>query len=255
MDFGDSVQKMMDSIMDTLPKVVVFLVVLVVGWIIARMLRRVCAMVLGRVGFERMAERGMLGDALSRSEYTATAMLASLVYYTVLLITLQMAFGVFGRNPVSDLLNSLVAWLPRLFVAVVLVVVASAIASVVKTMVATALSATSYGRAVATMVSVFIIAIGVIAALNQVGIATTVTTPIMIAVLATVGAILAIGVGGGLVRPMQERWERILTAAESETTRAREAAAQRGREDALRGGGVPAEAETEQAERPEGAPH
>ena len=46
-----------------------------------------------------------------------------------------------------------------------------------------------------------------IAALNQVGIATTVTQPVLIAVLATVAGILIVGVGGGLVRPMQQRWD------------------------------------------------
>ena len=40
----------------------------------------------------------------------------------------------------------------------------------------------------------FIIALAVIAALNQMGVATTVTTPVLVAVLATV-----IGLGGGMV--------------------------------------------------------
>jgi hypothetical protein len=56
-------------------------------------------------------------------------------------------------------------------------------------------------------------------------------------VLLTAGAIVAIGVGGGLVRPMQDRWERMLTAAERETT-TQYAAYQQGRTDAMRGSPV-----------------
>ena len=83
----------------------------------------------------------------------------------------------------------------------------------------TALGGLSYGRAVANIASVFILGIGVIAALNQIGVATTVTTPVLIAVLATVAGILIVGVGGGLVKPMQARWDRWLDRAETDSAR------------------------------------
>ena len=51
--------------------------------------------------------------------------------------------------------------------------------------------------------------------------------------LFTVGAVVAIGVGGGLIKPMQERWERMLSAAERETN-TQIAAYQQGRTDAMR---------------------
>jgi hypothetical protein len=59
----------------------------------------------------------------------------------------------------------------------------------------------------------------VIAALNQVGVATTVTTPVLIAILATVAGVIIVGVGGGLIRPMQQRWEGYLSTAEREAPR------------------------------------
>lgn len=64
--------------------------------------------------------------------------------------------------------------------------------------------------------AIFVIALGVIAALNQIGVATAETTPVLIAVLATVGDILVVGVGGGRVRPMQQRWDWWLSRAEQE---------------------------------------
>lgn len=65
--------------------------------------------------------------------------------------------------------------------------------------------------------SIVMVALGVIAALNQLGIAAAVTKPVLYTVLLTCGAIIAIGVGGGLIKPMQIRWERMLAAAERET--------------------------------------
>ena len=61
-----------------------------------------------------------------------------------------------------------------------------------------------------------------IAALNQVGIGLSVTLPVLIAVLATVGGILVVGVGGGLIGPMRQRWEGWLGQLEEDTRRVRE---------------------------------
>jgi hypothetical protein len=85
--------------------------------------------------------------------------------------------------------------------------------------------------------SIALVALGAIAALNQVGIAATVTQPILYTVLVTCGAISAIGVGGGLIKPMQDRWERMLAAAEHETGgqfAAYQEARQQGRADTVR---------------------
>ncbi|WP_199180912.1 hypothetical protein [Cryobacterium sp. M23] len=65
------------------------------------------------------------------------------------------------------------------------------------------------------------------AALNQIEVATTVTTPILIAVLAIIaGVIIILGAGGGLIKPMQARWESYLVKAEEEAPKMKEQAEQ-----------------------------
>jgi hypothetical protein len=171
---------------------------------------------------------------LQRTRYDASDILAKLAYYTVLLFTLQLAFGIWGPNPISNLINAVIAWLPQAFVAIVIVIVAAAIANAVRDLVGGALGGLSYGRVLANAAAIFVVALGVIAALNQVGIATTVTTPVLIAFLATVAGILIVGVGGGLVRPMQSRWEGWLERAAAESRAVRERAQARGRTDVER---------------------
>ncbi|MBQ1075789.1 hypothetical protein KBX06_21890 [Micromonospora sp. C31] len=216
-NFGDAVGDALRSVMLFLPKAVAFVAILVAGWLIAKAVLKIVDKVLERVGFDRAVERGGIRRALARSRYDASDIVAKLAYYGVLLVTLQLAFGIWGPNPISDLIAGVVAWLPRAFVAIVIVVVAAAIANAVKDIISGALGGLSYGRILATIASVFIIGLGVIAALNQIGVATAVTTPVLIAVLATVGGILVVGVGGGLVRPMQSRWESWLSRAEQES--------------------------------------
>jgi hypothetical protein len=78
----------------------------------------------------------------------------------------------------------------------------------------------SYGPVLANVASIFIIGLGVIAALSQIGIAIAVTLPVLITVLATVAGILIVGVGGGLISPMRQRLEQVLSKAEQEASKA-----------------------------------
>ncbi|MCW6010728.1 hypothetical protein K1W54_40190 [Micromonospora sp. CPCC 205371] len=235
-DIDGALTDMWRSVLLFVPKAIAFIAILVVGWIIARFVLKLVDKILERIGFDRAVERGGIGRALQNTKYDASDIAARIVYYAVLLFTLQLAFGVWGPNPISDLISAVVSWLPKAFIAIVIVVVAAAIASAVRDLVTGALGGLTYGKLLANLASIFIISLGVIAALNQVGIATTVTTPVLIAVLATVAGILIVGVGGGLVRPMQQRWEGWLdrAAAETQVIRERAQAYAAGREDVNR---------------------
>ncbi|PPK63092.1 hypothetical protein V5P93_005236 [Actinokineospora auranticolor] len=221
-DIGAGFSDAWRMVITFVPRLLGFLLVLAVGYFIAKFAARVVVRVLQRVGFDQVAHRGGVNRVLARSRYDAKDIVAKMVYYAILLLTLQVAFGVWGANPISALLTDIVAWLPKAAVAVLIVVVAAAIARAVRDFVSNVLSGLSYGRTLGTAASVFITALGIIAALNQIGVATTVTTPVLITVLATAGGIAVVGVGGGLIRPMQSRWEGWLDRAGQEIPRMRE---------------------------------
>lgn len=199
-----------------LPKLIAFLLILIIGLLVAKVIAKAINAVLERVGFDRAVERGGVKRALESSKYDASDIVGKLVYYALVLFVLQMAFGVFGPNPISDLLTRVITFLPALVVAIVIVIIAAAIAAAVKTLIEGTLGGLSYGKALANIASIFILFLGIIAALNQVGIATTVTTPVLVAILATIGGVIVVGVGGGLIKPMQQRWEGYLLTAEAE---------------------------------------
>ena len=215
--FTDALGDTVRNVLLFVPKALAFVAILLIGWLIAKAVRKVVDKILERVGFDRLVERGGVRAALSRSKYDASDIVAKIAFYAIMLFTLQLAFGVFGPNPISALLTGVIAWLPRAFVAIIIVVVASAIAKGVKDLIGNMLAGLSYGRTLANIASVFILGLGIIAALNQIGVATTVTTPILVAVLATIAGVTIVGVGGGMIKPMQQRWERWLNRAEQET--------------------------------------
>jgi protein-S-isoprenylcysteine O-methyltransferase Ste14 len=202
-----------------------FLVILIVGLLIAKGISKALNKLLEKVGFDRLVERGGVKKALDRSSMDASDIISKIIYYALVLFVLQFAFGVFGPNPVSDLLAGIIAFLPKIVVAIIIVIISAAIAAGVKSLIQGSLGGLSYGKTLANIASIFILGIGIIAALNQVDIATTVTTPILIAVLAAVVGVVIVGVGGGLIGPMSRRWEGYLSKAEAEVPKIKAEAA------------------------------
>lgn len=203
------------------PKLLLFLAVLVIGYLVAKALAKLADRLLVRVGFDRAAERGGITRALAGSKYEPRGLVTKLVYFAILLVTLQIAFGIWGPNQVSRLLDGIVSFLPKVAVAIVIVVLAAAIARVVRDVVGAVLGALSYGRLLGSIAAGIVLFLGIIAALEQIEVATAVTTPVLITVLATIGGTIIVGVGGGLVRPMAHRWEEWLVTVRREVAAVR----------------------------------
>ncbi len=198
-DFEEGFNNAFQDGIELLPKIGYFLLILIVGILLAKFVQKILTKILQKVGFDNLVERGGVKQALSKSKYDAAAILARIVYYFIFLLVLSAAFGVFGAdNPVSTFLDEIIRFLPKLFVAVLIIVIAAAVAAAVKDLVSSTLGGLSYGKALANGVSLFILAIGVFAALSQLEIAPLIVTGIFYALVAliVVPLIIAFGVGG-----------------------------------------------------------
>ena len=252
--WSQGVSNAWSSVANIIPKLVAFAVIMLIGWLICKAIAKALDVVLRRLGTERLAERAGADRVFAASKWDTTAILVKIVYYGLLLVVLQLALGVFGPNPISTMIHSVVAWIPKAIVAVIIVVVAMWLANVAREFVSNILSAASYGRMLGWIAWAFIAFFGVIAALAQIGVATFVLGPILNAVLFTVAGIAIVGVGGGLIQPMRSRWERMLAKAEEETARVQPSvrqnalAYQRGRADAR--AGQPTDQQTQTRQQP-----
>lgn len=189
------------------PKLVAAIIILIIGYIVAKIIAKVLTTVLQKVGFDKLVERGSVKKALAKSNYDAAAILAKLVYYTIMLFVLSTAFGVFGTNPISQYLKAIIAYLPLVFVAIIIVIVAGAIAAAVKMLMENTLGELSYGKVLANSASGLVMAFGIIAALDQLKIATTVVNAVMYASLIAIVGVIIVAVGGGGIKTMATRWE------------------------------------------------
>ncbi|MDT7573320.1 MAG: hypothetical protein QOE05_3494 [Actinomycetota bacterium] len=198
------------------PKLLGFLVIVLIGYFVAKVVAAVLDKVLERVGFDRAVERGGVKKALAKSQYDASDIVAKIAFYFIFVAALSMAFGVLGIAALAVPMAALLTLLPKILVALLIVVIGAAVAAAAKKFIANVLGGLSYGNGVATAVSALVLVLFAKAALDEVGIATNVTNAVLYTALAMVAGVTIVGVGGGLIRPMQNRWEDILNKASQE---------------------------------------
>jgi Conserved TM helix len=213
-DFQGGIENAWSNVATFVPKLAAALLILLVGYLVAKALASIVNKVLERVGFDRMVERGGVRQVLARSKYDPSDILAKLAFWLIFLVSLQIAFGVFGPNPISDLLRGLIAYLPNVFVAIVIIVVAAAIAKAVTDLLANLLGAMQGGRLIARGAGIAILVFAAFAALDQLQIAPRIVTGLWYALLAAVVGSVIVAVGGGGIRTMQRYWDQTASRAE-----------------------------------------
>lgn len=216
-EFRDGLGDAWAAVATFLPKLVGFFLILLIGYFIAKAITKILDRVLERAGFDRAVERGGVGTALAKSKYDASSLLAKVVFYALMLFVLQLAFGIFGSNPVSDLLHGTIAYLPNVFVAILIIVIGTAVAAAVKEIVEASLGGLNYGRALAFGASTAILVIAGFAALDQLEIAPAIVTGLFYAMLAIVVGASVVAIGGGGIKTMSRYWDKAASRAEQES--------------------------------------
>jgi mechanosensitive ion channel-like protein len=214
-DYQGGIENAWSNVITFVPKLLAALLILLVGYFVAKVVAGILNKVLERVGFDRVVERGGVRQVLARSKYDASDILAKLAFWTIMLLVLQLAFGVFGANPVSDLLRGLIAYLPNVFVAILILVIAAAIARAVTDLLSNLLGTVQGGQVLAKGAGVAILVFAIFAALDQLNIAPRIVTGLWYALLAAVVGSVIVAVGGGGIRTMQRYWERAAGSAET----------------------------------------
>ena len=187
------------------PKLLGFFVILLIGWFIAKALSKLANAVLERVGFDGLVERGTLRQAFERNKTDPSDVIGVVVFWLVFLVALQLAFGIWGPNPISDLLEGLISYLPNVIVAVVILVIAAVLARALTDILEPTLGAVRGGSIIAKGAGLAILAVGIFAALDQLQVAPAIVTGLFYALLIMVvgSMVVAFGVGG---IPIARRW-------------------------------------------------
>jgi hypothetical protein len=205
-DTGDALRASLAGALNTflsaIPRIIGFVVVLIVGWIVASLLGRGVEALLHAVRFNDLARRSGFADFVQKMGVRddPAGVIASIVTWFVRLITLVVAFDTLGLPAVSGVLQQLLLWLPNLVVALVVLVIGGLAANALSQLVrgATAEAGFSNPDMLATVAKVAVWGFTIVVAVNQLGIATTLINTLLIGIVGafTIAFGLAFGLGG-----------------------------------------------------------
>lgn len=183
-----------------IPKIIGFVVIVIVGWMIASLIAKGIAAILRAVRFNELAQRSGFGNFVAKmgTGTDSAGMIAAVAKWFVRLIALVVAFDALGLPAVSDVLRQLLLWLPNVVVALVVLVIGGLAANALSNIVrgAAAQGGLSNPDFLAKVASGLVWTFAIVVAVNQIGIATTLVNTLFMAI---VGALaLALGLAFGL---------------------------------------------------------
>jgi hypothetical protein len=238
-DWGEAIMTSLTAalamLLGAIPKILGFLAILIIGWIVASAIAKAVSALLHAVNFNGLAQRSGFSGFIQKmgTRMDATDFLATIVKWFVRLIVLVVAFDALGLPAVSEVLQQLLLWLPNLVVALVILVIAGLAANALSSLVRGATAQAGLGNPdfLGSLARVAVWIFGIVVAVNQLGIATTLVNTLF---MGFVGALalalgLAFGLGGrdtaaeivrNWYRRGQEAAPRMAQAAESARDRA-----------------------------------
>jgi hypothetical protein len=213
-----------------IPRIIGFLVILIIGGFIAGLLAAAVAALLRAIRFNDLAQSsgfsGFVRNMGIRKD--ASGLLADIVKWFVRLIVLVVAFDALGLPAVSQVLQQFLLWIPNLVVAVVVLVIAGLAANALGNLIrgSTAQAGFSNPDLLSTVARVAVWGFGIVVAVNQIGVAQTLVNTLFMGFIGALAlaAGLAFGLGGrdtaaqivqGWYRQGRETAPRIERAAEN----------------------------------------
>lgn len=197
-----------------LPRLLLAIVVLILGWLVARLVRFAIVKALHAINFNVVTEKAGIDRFLQQggADIDTIRVLGGLFYWLVILAALMIAFNTLDLAYVTDLIGRIVLYVPRVMVAVVILVFGAYFARFIATALTTYLrnigarEAGLMGRLALYAIMAFVIMI----ALDQIGLGDIIRQTFLVIVAAIALAIaLAFGLGGSRrAGELIERWSR-----------------------------------------------
>lgn len=192
----DAFISMLTEVLSFLPRLLTCLVLLLVGYIIARVIRMVATKGLRILRFDRVSERAGVPRALHAAgiQGDAAKFVAAILSWWVFLVFIEMAINALGLTPISTFLNHVLDYIPNIIAAALIILIGAMIANIVSEMIRG--SASGAGLSTAPLLAMgarwAILIFAFLAALTQLRVASG-----MIMILFA-GTVLMFAIAGGL---------------------------------------------------------
>lgn len=142
------VQNMVNTALTFLPNIIAAVAILVIGWFVASIVKRILTTIFEAVGIDRLATRVGIDQSLGKQRLSGV--LATIVYFIILIPVLIAALNALQLDaitaPASAMLNNILLALPNIFAAFLLLAIAYVVAQVIAGLVSNVLAALGFNN-------------------------------------------------------------------------------------------------------------
>ena len=196
----DSLQSGFSVLIDYIPRIIGALIVLLIGYIIAKLLKKGLTKLLQKARLDAKLTSGQGGHHVQRfsPEGSPSALLGTIVFWVIMVFVLSSAVATLGIPALTVFLNRVLSYIPNVIAALLILLIAVAIAGAVGGIVQRAMGETPMGRIVHTAAPALVMIIAVFMILTQLNIAPVIVSATFIALIGSLalGSALAFGLGG-----------------------------------------------------------
>jgi hypothetical protein len=180
------------------PRAVGFVVVLLIGYIIAKVIGNLVYRVTHRAGLDRTVHGGTGGNVIQRAVPSPSRLLGKITFWAIFLGALSIAASVLGIKALTAFVGAVWAYIPNVIAALLIFLIAGAIAGAVVALVRRVMGDAALGKIVATAVPIVVMTIATFMILVQLKIAIQIVTITYAAIWGAIAlaAALAFGLGG-----------------------------------------------------------
>ncbi len=138
----EPIKEMLAKVLGYVPTLVGALVILIIGWIVAKVIKGLVSRGLKLIQFDKLVEKAGIPQILTKGgvKLTARELLSALAYWLVMIMVLIMVVNALGLTVSSNLLEGLLAYVPNVIAAVFALVLGMFLANFVSGIVRTAAS-------------------------------------------------------------------------------------------------------------------
>jgi hypothetical protein len=199
-EISDSLQRGLDEFIAFLPRLVGCLIILLIGWLIARAVKMLLVKALQGVGIDRALTSGSAGPYVARvmPDARPSELIGTIAFWFLFLGVIAIAVSQLGIQALDNFVQAIAAYLPNIAVAILIFVLAGAIAAAVSGLVSRTLGGTATGKIAGAAAPILIMGIATFMILDELNIAPAIVEITYIALLGSValGMAIAFGLGG-----------------------------------------------------------
>lgn len=195
--------KIQSNIFDFVPLLLGALISFVIGWIVAKFLKKFCIKVFSQIGINKLGDYSGVHESLIQFgvKQKLSDILAQLIYLLSLLIVLTMTAEILKFEKLSQGITQFIAFLPNVFAAMMMLLGGMILANFISSSIQNVAENSHFeqGHKIAKMIKILILTIFSILALSQMQIETDLLRYVVIIVLVSVTLIFSIAIGTGSI--------------------------------------------------------